>query len=271
MVLKGLEQLTKVSLFEDFVAAIGEFVGTTFFIFLALGGVDAALRINNGTLDGVGVLIVAFSFGFSLLALVWAFYRITGGVFNPAITLGLLFTLNITLFRAFLYMIAQIAGGILGALFANIIFPNHSTYPGVNKLANGISSVQGLFLEALLTTVLVFVVFMLAVEKNRATFLAPVAIGFTVFLLHIVGTPWTGTSVNPARSFGPSVISGKFPNHWIFWVGPFMGSVFASLIYGLFKVLKYERLNPNQDVAEMMPTIPKNLVDMERADSGLAR
>ncbi|KAI9139936.1 aquaporin-like protein [Paraphysoderma sedebokerense] len=265
---RGSGMLKESSFSENILSAIGEFIGTTFFIFLALGGVDVALRFNDGVITPIGVLIIAFSFGFSLLALVWTVSRIADGIFNPAITLALLITFKITVFRAILYIIAQLGGAILGALFANLIFPNHSQYAGLNQVSNGMSEVQALFLEALLTTVLVLVVFMLTVEKGKATFMAPLAIGFTVFMLHLVGTPWTGTSINPARSFGPSVIAGRFPNHWIFWVGPFMGSIFGSLIYGLFKLLKYERIYPDQDISQAVSKSRNNAVDTDNQDSG---
>lgn len=98
-----------------------------------------------------------------------------------------------------------------------------------------------------LTAQLVLTVYFLAVEKHRGTFLAPIGIGISVFIAHIAATNWTGTSINPARSFGPAVITGFVNYHWIYWLGPFMGSGLAFLVYTSFKWLEYQNANPGQD------------------------
>ena len=117
----------------------------------------------------------------------------------------------------------------------------------VNTLGDGTSKAQGLFLEMFMTAQLVLTVYFLAVEKHRATFLAPIGVGMSVFIAHICNTNFTGTGINPARSFGPSVIT-KFPNyHWIYWLGPFMGSFLAFGVYTALKWLDYTTANPGQD------------------------
>lgn len=116
-----------------------------------------------------------------------------------------------------------------------------------NKLSDGVSIVRGLFLEMFLTAQLVLTIYFLAVEKHRATYLAPIGIGTAAFIAHICGTNYTGTSINPARSFGPDVIT-SFPGyHWIFWLGPFMGSLVAWGCYTILKWLEYQTANPGQD------------------------
>lgn len=119
----------------------------------------------------------------------------------------------------------------------------------------------------LLTAELIFTILMLAVEKHRATFVAPLGIGMALFLGHIigerlalynvnvctgtnlsVGVNFTGASLNPARTFGPAVVLGKFTSdHWIYWVGPISGSLVAASFYRLLKYLEYESANPSQD------------------------
>lgn len=101
-----------------------------------------------------------------------------------------------------------------------------------------------------LTAQLVLTVYFLAVEKHRATFLAPIGIGLSVFIAHIAGTNYTGTSINPARSFGPAVIAGFVRIHWIFWVGPFLGSLLAYAVYKILRLLEFETANPGQDSGE---------------------
>ena len=89
---------------------------------------------------------------------------------------------------------------------------------------------------------------MLAAEKHRATFIAPVAIGLALFVAEMTGVYYTGGSLNPARSFGPCVTSGIFDGeHWIYWVGPFSGALFAVILYKIIKFLQYEVANPGQD------------------------
>lgn len=120
-----------------------------------------------------------------------------------------------------------------------------------NKLSDGVSIVRGLFLEMFLTSQLVLTVYFLAVEKHRATYLAPIGIGVSVFIAHICGTNYTGTSINPARSFGPDVVAGFPGYHWIFWLGPLMGSFLAWGCYTLLKWLEYQTANPGQDAPDI--------------------
>lgn len=102
-------------------------------------------------------------------------------------------------------------------------------------------------LETLFTAQLVLTVYFLAVEKHRATFLAPVGIGASVFLAHIVGIGLTGVSINPARTFGPALLTKFSSYHWIYWIGPFAGALLAFAVYSTLKWLDYQTANPGQD------------------------
>jgi aquaporin related protein len=100
---------------------------------------------------------------------------------------------------------------------------------------------QGVFIEALCTAELVFTIIMLAKEKHRATYIAPVGIGLSLFIGELVAVYYTGGSLNPARSFGPDAVAHQFSSdHWIYWVGPFIGTLLAVFFYYLMKVLEYE-------------------------------
>ncbi|CAN8105178.1 unnamed protein product [Discula destructiva] len=242
------------------VAAMGEFVGTTMFLFFAFTG-TAVANIPAGTgSDGVATTgvtgfditvqtYIALCFGFSLMVNVWVFYRISGGLFNPAVTLALLLIKAVTPIRAVFVLTAQLLGGIAAAGLASCMFPtvlNVST-----SLAPGVSLAQGVFIEAILTFELVFTIFMLAAEKHRATFVAPVGIGLALFIAELSGVYYTGGSLNPARSLGPCVIAANFQKeHWIYWVGPFFGSLVAVAFYKAIKKLRYEGVNPGQDSHE---------------------
>lgn len=99
-----------------------------------------------------------------------------------------------------------------------------------------------------LTAQLVFTIFMLAAEKHRATFIAPIGIGLSLFIAELMGVYYTGGSLNPARSFGPCVVLRTFNSyHWIYWIGPILGALLASGFYMFIKALEYETVNPEQD------------------------
>lgn len=115
-------------------------------------------------------------------------------------------------------------------------------------LGNGVTPAMGVFLEMFLTSLLVFTIFMLAAEKHKATFLAPIGIGLALFVAEMVGVFFTGGSLNPARSFGPCVVTRNFPGyHYIYWCGPTMGTLLAFGMYRIVKTVEYQTVNPGQD------------------------
>jgi aquaporin related protein len=215
----------------DFVATIGEFVGTTMFLFFAFAGTQVAniqstassdssstSNTTSGGATGFNVsvyLYISVIFGFSLMVNVWIFFRISGGLFNPAVTLGMVLVGALPIVRALCLFVAQIAGGIAASAMVLGLFPTPLNVR--TTLAGGASLVQGVFIEAILTAELGFTIFMLAKEKHKATFIAPVGIGLALFIAEMVGVYYTGGSLNPARSFGPCVVTGVFDkDHWIY-------------------------------------------------------
>lgn len=178
-------------------------------------------------------------------------------------------------------------GGMAAAGVVSAILPLELNV--ATTLGGGTSIVQGLFLEMFLTAELMFTIYMLAAEKHKATFLAPVGIGLCMFIVELVGmshlsppgefkpgsylskvfvedSPWmfvlknlrlilhitgvffTGGSVNPTRSFGPCVVNHSFPGyHWIYWLGPLLGTLLAFAVYKYFKWVEYQTVNPGQD------------------------
>ncbi|KAI0168454.1 aquaporin-like protein [Pestalotiopsis sp. NC0098] len=236
---------------NHFVAMLAEFVGTFLFLLFAFGGTNA---VNNspgkdqGNLnsDPARLLYISLCFGMSLAVNAWVFFRISGGLFNPAVTLGMILVGAVTYSRGCLVMISQILGGIAAAAVVDGLFPGPLNVR--TALAGGTSVVQGLFIEMFLTAMLVFTIFMLAAEKHRATFIAPIGIGLALFICELVGVYYTGGSVNPTRTFGPCVVTGSFHTyHWIYWVGPILGSLLATAFYLLVKALEYETVNPEAD------------------------
>lgn len=145
----------------------------------------------------------------------------------------------ISVFRAIALFISQILGGIMASVLVRFLFPENFNVR--TTLGGGANIAQGIFIEALLTAELVFTIYMLAAEKHRATFMAPIGIGLALFIAEMVGVQFTGGSLNPARSFGPCVVTATFdPEHWIYWLGPFLGALIAWLFYRFIKALEYE-------------------------------
>ncbi|TVY71202.1 Aquaporin-1 [Lachnellula suecica] len=242
---------------NHFVATSAEFAGTTLFLFFAFSGTQVALLAKPASTENVvgsasdpsQLMFIALSFGFSLAVNAWVFFRISGGLFNPAVTLGMCLVGALPYIRGVFLCIAQILGGITAAAICSALFPGPLTVR--TSLAGGTSVVQGLFIEMFLTAELVFTIFMLAAEKHKSTFIAPVGIGLSLFIAELTGVYFTGGSVNPARSFGPSVVSHNFHSyHWIYWVGPILGSLLASGFYKFIKMLEYETANPGQDLEQ---------------------
>ncbi|KAK4160241.1 aquaporin-1 [Cladorrhinum sp. PSN259] len=237
------------------VATVGEFVGTFLFLYFSYAGsLMAASRTptltdSPKTMRSDAIIFISLAYSFSLLVNVWAFYRISGGLFNPAVTLSLCLSKQLPWARGALFIPTQLiaslcAGGLVSAMFPVPISEANSI------LGGGTSITQGLFMEMFFTALLVFVVLMLAIEKSKDTFLAPIGIGLALFVTMIAGTGYTGASLNPARSLGCAVAAREFPGyHWIYWLGPLLGSLLATGFYAVVKYLHYEEANPGQDAA----------------------
>lgn len=196
------------------------------------------------------LLYIALSFGFSLSVNAWVFFRVSGGLFNPAVTLGLCLIGGVPWARGGLVFIAQMLGAMASAGVVKGLFPGPLAV--TTALSGGTSVAQGLFIEMFLTAGLIFTIFMLAAEKHKGTYLAPVGIGLSLFIAELAGVYYTGGSLNPARSFGPCVANASFPGeHWIYWLGPVLGALVASGFYWFIKSLEYEGANPGQDFDDL--------------------
>ncbi|KAG0319553.1 hypothetical protein BG000_003838 [Podila horticola] len=230
------------------IQSLAEFIGTAMYLYLAIGGADAVTRgqVIPGTLGSS--LGQSFAFGIALVVTAWAFFRISGAHFNPAITLSSLITGHLTVPRAVLYFISQLLGAMLGVALARGTTPSGQQIGQVNQLMNGESIARGFFLEFFLTTILCFVYHMMVHEKNRSTFMAALPYGLTIFSCHLFATRYTNASINPARAFATSVAARDFaPEHWIFWFGPFCGAILAAALHILFRFLDYDTVNAGID------------------------
>jgi len=184
---------------------------------------------------GSGNVAVALAYGAVLAAAGCAFGPISGGHFNPAVTVALLAARRIAPGKAVFYVVSQLLGAALGAFFLALVYKGSAFASGPPFLGacdlDGVSYRAGCAIEAVLTFLLVTVVFATAVDEEGPGALAPVAIGLTVTLGVLWAGPLTGAAINPARAFGPAVASGHWANHSAYWLGPLIGALAAGLLY----------------------------------------
>ncbi|KAM6152921.1 aquaporin-1 [Erethizon dorsatum] len=217
-------------------AVVAEFLAMTLFVFISIGsalGYKYPVKGNQTAAAMQDNVKVSLAFGLSIATLAQSVGHISGAHLNPAVTLGLLLSCQISILRAVMYIIAQCVGAIVAtAILSGITSNLPMNTLGRNDLASGVNSGQGLGIEIIGTLQLVLCV--LATTDRRRRDLggsAPLAIGFSVALGHLLAIDYTGCGINPARSFGSAVLTHDFTNHWIFWVGPFIGGALAVLIY----------------------------------------
>jgi aquaporin Z len=207
---------------------VAEFVGTFTLVFIG----TSSIVIPAGGLVGV-----AFAHGLAIAVMVSALGHISGGHFNPAITLGFVLTRRIAAALAVLYWLAQLGAAVAAALLVKWVFPNdfvdHAKLGAPTLLAN-LGTSRGVVVELILTFFLVWVVFATAVDP-RGTFksIAGLAIGLTITLDILAGGTLTGAAMNPARAFGPQLVQRVWHDCWVWYVGPAVGGALAAVLYEL--------------------------------------
>lgn len=218
-----------------------ELLGTALLVFFAVGTATLAFGFQlHGNSVAAGVVMTALAFGLVLLGLAYAIGPISGCHVNPAVTLGFLVARRIALKDAAGYWVAQLLGGIVGALALWAVFADTGAYDrvtvGLGADGYGVHSMTGLDLggallaEVILTFLFVLIVLLATSHAGTAGF-AGLAIGAGLVVVHLVGIPLTGTSVNPARSLGPALVTGgdALEQVWLFIVGPLVGGGLAAL------------------------------------------
>ncbi|MQL90482.1 hypothetical protein Taro_023076 [Colocasia esculenta] len=255
-----LLDLGEFRLWSFYRALIAEFVATLLFLYVTVATVIGHKK-QGDPCAGVGLLGIAWAFGGMIFILVYCTAGISGGHINPAVTFGLFLARKVSLLRAFFYMVAQCLGAICGVGLVKAFMkkPYNSLGGGANEVASGYSKGTALGAEIIGTFVLVYTVFAATDPKRNARdshvpVLAPLPIGFAVFMVHLATIPITGTGINPARSFGAAVIYNQdkaWDDQWIFWVGPFVGALAAAAYHqyilraAAIKALGSFRSNPS--------------------------
>lgn len=221
-----------------------EFFGTFFFVTIGVLSLIASVAIGLGD-DGSTRFIVAAAHGGAIAWMVSTFGAVSGGFFNPAVTFAIFLRGEIGLLRGVLYVMAQLAGALLAAWLLQVfvvrdILESSAVFAAVDvealklgtpTFAESLLSMNSWFyLEIILTAFLVVVILRNAVEQKFPPWVAGLTIGGAVFLDVLAGGPFTGAAMNPARAFGPAVISGYWTNHWVYWAAPMSGAILGWLI-----------------------------------------
>lgn len=207
-----------------------EFVGT---LMLVVVGCGSCVSIGAEGLNAPDNVQIALCFGLIVATIIWCIGHVSGGHVNPAVTIGLLVARKITVVRAFFYIISQCVGAIAGAAILRGVTPGGRVL-GVTTIYPELSVAQGYGVEVVITFVLVFCVFS-SIDGRRADLngSTPLSIGLSVGVCHLWAIKYTGSSMNPARSFGPAVICNSWADHWVYWIGPITGAIIAALLYEL--------------------------------------
>ena len=218
---------------------IAEFVGTFALVFIGGGAIMMASHTNNPA----GLLSVALAHGVILAVMVSAAMNVSGGHFNPAVTIGLLVARRITPTVAGIHIVAQLVGALVAAYALKATFPSAlfaATNGGGQMLSVDITQTQGILLELIATFFLMFVIYGTAVNAD-APKIGGLAIGLTIAADILAIGPLTGASMNPARSFGPAIASGVYDGLIVvYFVGPIIGAIAAAMVWE-FGILKPER------------------------------
>jgi len=252
----GLEDFSGKALKNTLAACAAELIGT---MFLNLVGCGSALN------HGGDFVRIALCFGVTVATMAQSIGHISGCHINPAVTAGLLIGRKIGVIKALLYIVSQCIGAVIGTGLLFAFYPSEldvgdktcgvngvvqkadgaggvdgkcgwAGWLGVTNFNSSLNAGQALGIEFFITFVLILVVFGAAADDHAAAASkgsAPLAIGLSITTCHLFAIPLTGSSMNPARSFGSAVIASNFSNHWVYWIGPILGGICASILYNL--------------------------------------
>jgi aquaporin Z len=210
---------------DPFRRGLAEFVGAFTLIFI--GGGAAIISFSSHDL-----VAVALANGLAIGIMVTNLGHISGGHFNPAITLGFVVTRRIKPSLAAVYWFSQLLGAVCAAFLLRYFFTQLAVKVTAPAPAASITDWKALLLEAIMTFFLVWAVWATAVDPRGAfKAIAGLAIGLTISIDVLVGGPVTGAAMNPARAFGPEVAGNTWTGWWIYWIGPIAGALVASLVY----------------------------------------
>ena len=214
-----------------------EFIGAFALTFFGAGAICVDHYLQGS--GGLGLFAIAAAHGLTIAIMVSALGHVSGGHFNPAITIGFWVTRRLSTVDTLAYWGAQLAGAVIAAFLLKALIPDdtwRAVALGTPELARDFPKLAGMALEAITTFFLVFTVFATAVDE-RGTFkaIAGFGIGLSITIGILVAGPFTGAALNPSRAFGPALAIGHWNNQGVYWIGPLAGGFIAGLLYdGLF-------------------------------------
>lgn len=207
---------------------VTEAIGTACLVFAGTG----AIIINEVSGGAIGHVGIALTFGMVVAAMIYSTGHISGAHINPAVTLGFAITKNFPWKEVPYYWVSQIIGAVLASGALSLMF---GTIGNMGATVPYGSDIQSLTLEIILTFILMFVIMAMATDKRSVGGAAAVAIGMTVALEAMFAGPISGASMNPARSFGPALLSSDWSSHWLYWIGPMTGAGIGATVYHWLK------------------------------------
>lgn len=211
---------------KDIAALLMEFIGTFALVFMGAGAIIQT--------QGQNLVAIALAHGLAIGLLVAAGGHVSGGVYNPALAVGLMASGKLPYLRGVTFIIAQLLGGTAAAAILKATLPTglvDAVKLGTPLPGAGIGAGQALVVEIVLTFFLMFVVFGVAVDKRGPATIAGLAIGLTITMDICMGGGISGAAMNPARWFGPALLQGEWTAAWVYVVGPILGAVLAALLY----------------------------------------
>ena len=211
-------------------SALAELIGTFIFLLIGFMGVTAmfAFTANGGVPEMVNI---ALAFGLGLFVAIQFAGVVSGGHFNPAVTIAALADKRIDVTNGVIYIVAQVAGAIAAALVLGAVFDQDTVKSVITAPGDGVTDIEALVLETLFTAV--FLAVILTVTRRTAAYAAFV-IPAALVVIHFALVPFTGSSVNPARSIGPALVGGDVTSLWIYLVGPIVGGLIGWAVYRYF-------------------------------------
>jgi aquaporin TIP len=230
-----------------------EFIGT--FALMFFGGAAIVLTAGEGLDGNAGLLVVALAHGLAIGLMVAAAGHISGGLYNPALTVGLMITNRMPAQRGITYIVSQCVGALVAAFALTMIFDGSqidAVNLGVPTVGERYEVTAALLAEIIATFFLMYAVYGTAVDPRGAKTIAPLVIGLTITIGIFAIGGVSGAALNPARAIGPAIVQGEFADQWIYWVGPIIGAGLAALLY--HHLLMRGAITPEAGGVESEPT-----------------
>ena len=224
---------------KDLKACLAEMFGTFALVFISIGAIYNA---NHQQMDLLGI---ALAYGLATAAMVSATVAVSGGHLNPAVSFGAFLAGRMGFAQTARYIVAQLAGAALAGFICVTVFSTGVVSASTPNLGKDVSIGTAVLVEAALTFLVVFAMFGTVMDV-RGPKIGGLCVGLVVAAGVLFGQPLTGAAMNPARAFGPAVVSGHLANHAVYWIGPMLGAALAGVIYGRFLILPDE-----------LPALPK--------------